>query len=715
MSSKLKITAIIGMFMLISCSRNIPDPVSPPANNAVPVTPSNLTAAISDRLVYLTWSVSDTQGIKFYRLYISDSTSNNYVLHAEVTQTSLTVNNLRNGRTYYFKVSAVDWSRFEGYSSAPVTAIPNLYGLIINSGNLYTNSRDVSLGMVAPAGTQYMTVSNDSLFIGVTWENYSALKPWLLTSGDRAKTVYVKYRSQNDQTTTQYYSANITLDTQAEIDSIVFTPINQTYTTGDIIHFKLFAGEPNGTASVTIGQAIVSMELFDDGTRGDGVADDGIYETDFTISNNLDFANAVVKGDFIDRANNTAQTVQARSLITVRRAPDPVSIFGIIPPTGYFDRMEIDWNASQAGDFAQYRLYRSSTANVDSSDYLVKSINVSTLTSYVDTGLTPNTTYYYKIFVVDNSGLWAGSNEVHAVTNQNLPPDPVVIYPVVAPPGSFDRLSLSWSASHDQDFLRYDLYRSYDNVVNTSDILILSSSTQTSATDTSLEADSVYFYRIQALDRAGNTSWSNTISGRTGRNLPPEPATIYPLELQPDYYRDIRVQWTQPHTADFQDYHVYSWRNDNGRADSVLKAIIPFQDSIAILDNASFDVGSDTVNYWYIVSTNDLGGNHTMSNAIRVHLVDATPGLVSGAVILDTTSLSVYWDATHIPDFATYRLMRDTLAVPDQSQLVYISTNENTSTYNDHAIVRGHTYYYWLNIYDLRGHSSRSFLGSARW
>jgi fibronectin type 3 domain-containing protein len=715
MSGKLKLTAIVGAFLFISCSRNIPDPVSPPVNNTIPATPTNLTATVGDRLAYLTWAVTDTQGIQFYRIFISDSTSNNYVVLFEVTHTSYTAGNLRNGRTYYFKVSAVNWSNFEGYSSQPITIIPNLYGLIINGGERYTNSRNVSLSMVAPVGTQYMSISDDSLFLGSLWENYSTIKPWVLPSGDQTKTVYVKYRSQNDQATSQHYSANIILDTQAAIDSVKFTPANQQFGAGDRLHFQLFAGEPDGTASITVGQGIITLELFDDGTRGDPVAGDGVYETDFTISSDLDFANAVVRGDFIDRANNTAQAVQARSSITVRRAPDPVSIYGIIAPTGFFDRLEIDWNASQVSDFAQYRLYRSTTANVDSSDYLVKSINVSSLISYVDTGLAQNTTYYYKIFVVDNSGLWARSNEVHALTNQNLPPDPVVLYPVVAPPGTFDRLSLTWSASHDQDFLRYDLYRSYDNVVTTSDILILSSSSLTAAVDTSLEADSAYYYRVQALDRAGNTSWSNTVSGRTGLDLPPAPATIYPLELQPDYYQDIRVQWNQPFTADFRDYHVYSWRNDNGRADSLLKGIIPFQDSMAILDNATFDQGSDTVNYWYIVYTNDLGGNHAASNALRVHLVDATPGTVSGAVIVDTASLSIYWDATHIPDFGTYRLMRDTLLAPDQSQPVYISTNQNTTIFSDANLVRGHTYYYWLNIVDRRGHSSRSFLGSARW
>ncbi|HBC46773.1 MAG TPA: hypothetical protein DCZ43_06980, partial [candidate division Zixibacteria bacterium] len=506
MNTRIKLIAIAGVLLLtaFSCSRNIPEPVSPPINDNIPPKPANFTASVGDRMAFLTWSISDTQNISIYRIYQSDSDSLHFRVVAEVTQTSYAANNLHNGITYYFKVAAVNNSGFEGYSSDMLSTVPDLYGIIINDGARYTNDRNVGLTMVAPTGTRYMQVSNDSTFAGNPWENYVLTKIWELTAGDQTKAVFVKYRNHNDEITSTYYSANITLDTHAAIDSITFTPESQPYVAGELVHFKLFAEESEGQARTTVGQGLINLTLYDDGSRGDAVSGDGIYECDYIIAGNLDFANATVYGNFTDRASNTAQQIQARRNMSVTRAPDPVTIFGIVPPTGFFDRLQINWNATPASDFAQYRVYRALSANVDSSDYLVEVISQISITSLTDTGLTANTVYYYKVYVVDNTGLWAGSNEVHASTNANLPPDPVVLFPPVALPGTHDRLSLSWSASHDQDFLRYELYRSYDNNVTVSDILILASATQTTAVDSNLAADSAYYYRVQIMDRAGD-------------------------------------------------------------------------------------------------------------------------------------------------------------------------------------------------------------------
>ncbi len=717
MNAIVRLTAILGAILIVafSCSRQIPNTISPPINEPVPATPSNLTVTVGDRLALLTWSVDDTTGIKFYRVYRSDSTNTNFQALAEVTQTSYTAANLSNGQSYYFRIAAVNWAEFEGYPSPQVLAIPNLFGLFVNDGQQYTNLRDVTLSMMAPVGTSYMQVSNDSNFIGSAWENFVVTRPWILSSGDNLKNVYVKYRLQSDDIGTVPYSANITLDTRAVIDSVVFSPIGSPLVAGDHVHFKLFAGEADGNAGVAVGQNFINQVLYDDGSRGDAVAGDGIYEADYTVASNLDFNDASVTGNFTDRANNTSGQVQARGFISVQRAPDPISIISIIAPNGFFDRLEIEWNRSQISDFAQYRIYRGLTAGVDSSDYLAGVISSAQTTTLIDTGLTANTIYYYRVFVIDNSSLWARSNEVQSRTNQNSPPVPVVLYSPVTPPGSHNRLSLSWSASNDQDFLRYELYRSYNNQVNTSDVLILVSSSQTAVEDTGLAADSIYYYGVLTIDQTGNSAWSNTVNGRTGIDTPPEAATLYPVEVAPDNYQDIRLHWSQPYTPDFEAYRLYSWRPDAGRADSTLLAVITNQDSTAFLDHPVFNAGYDTLNYFYIIYTVDQGGNRALSNILRVHLVDTIPGLVTGVVIAQTASIAISWITSDIPDFSNYLLTRDTLSIPTQGAPVFSSVDQTASSFDDSNVVRGHTYYYWLTISDRRGHSSRSFMGSAVW
>ncbi len=542
MKSVSKMLIIFGAILLLalSCSNKIPDSITPPVTGDIPVTPTNLTATIGDRSASLNWAVSSTEGIQSYRIYRADSTDSNYVFLAEEAQQSYIAGSLRNGFIYFFRVSSVSSLGFEGYKSQAVRAVPNLFGLSINGGAEFTNSRDVSLGPIAPAGTAYMQVSNDSLFVGAIWENFTVARAWILTSGDQVKTVYVRYRDPFDQSTTDIVSAAITLDTHANIDSVIFSPAGRAFVEGDQIHFSLFAGEPDGTAQIRIGDGLARVTLFDDGTGGDVVAGDGVYEANFTIPANLEVTNAGVFGNFTDRAGNAAGEVWARDNISILSPPDPVTIYSIVAPNGIFDRLELSWNSSEVSDFAQYRIYRSTAAGVDSSDYLARIINSAGITALSDTGLTASTTYYYRVFVIDVNGLWAGSNEVHCATNQNLPPEAVVLYPIVAPPGTSDRLSLTWSASTDQDFFRYEVFRSYDSGVDSTDILIFISETETAAVDSNLAADSIYYYRVKAIDRAGQSSWSNTASGRTGRSLAASPEPGHSPEFVPILNRPLK-------------------------------------------------------------------------------------------------------------------------------------------------------------------------------
>ena len=711
----LSVGAILFMGLLTSCSRQIPGPVSPPRDFDTPPTPTNLQIAIGDRTANLSWSISDTTGVSFYRVYMSDSTGANYELLGEIAQQSYTSASLQNGRLYYFKVSAVNYQRFEGYSSIAVSAMPNLYAVIINNGEAFTNDRDITLSLVASSGTRYMQVSDDSLFSNSNWENYVLTRSWEMPPGDGPFTIFARFRDPNDNITSGFYYDSITLDSRAFIDSLLFSPAGFPFSPGQSVHFVMFCNEVEGLCRVTIGQDLPPIPLFDDGGRGDAVPNDGIYETDFELGSSLDFEDAAVFGDFADRAGNVANQARSQFDISVRRPPDPILIIGVNGEFGRYDRLSLIWNSSQAGDFAQYRVYRSNAANVDSTDMLVRAIASAQTTSLTDTGLIQNTIYYYKIYVVDNTGLWTGSNEVSGATNPNSPPEPVILFPILAVPGTFDRLSLAWSASDDQDFLRYELYRSGDNIVDTSDILVLASTSQETFIDTGLAANTTYYYGVFTVDMAGNSSWSNIADGRTGIDEPPPAPILMPVFTEPDYYEDVPLSWTISYLSDFREFQAYVWREDLGRNDSLLTALISNQDSTEFVHHPPFPAGSDSANYWYIIHAYDNGGNSSGSNAVRVHLEDAVPGQVSGAAIADSEFITITWIPTEIPDFSNYRLLRDTLSTPDQAAVIFLSSDQGAGNFEDGNIVQGQTYYYWLDIYDRRNHSSRSFLGSARW
>jgi len=701
--------------LLISCDRQISDPVSPGRVVGIPSTPTDIAAQIGDRAVALTWSIPDTANLMSYRIYMSDSSASDYQMLEEVAQASYVAGNLQNGSRYYFRVSAVNRSNFEGYRSLAISAIPNLYAVAINDGVVYTNDRNVTLTFVAPAETQYMQLSSDSSFGSAFWESFVTARAWEMPSSDGSHTVYARFRDRLDNVTSNFYFDSIILDTEARIDSIKYSPVGAPFSTGDRVHFRIYTGESDGQAEIVIGQGLAFIELYDDGGRGDNSADDGIYEADYEIGNQLDFENAEVFGNFIDRAANEAEQARSRDNISARRAPDPVSIFSITNDAGHFDNLALNWGSSTASDFAQYRVYRSISAGVDSSDYLARVISSANQTSLTDTGLAQNTRYYYRVYVLDNTALWSGSNEVYASTSPNLPPDGVIIYPIIAAPDTYDQLDISWSECDDQDFLRYELYRSDDSQIDTSDNLVFASDTEVSFTDHDLSANTLYYYRVRTLDRAGNTAWSNGVSGRTGDDEAPEPAVLVPLFPEPDSYEDINLSWSQPAIDDFQEFKIFSWREDLGRSDSVLIGVVTDLGSTTFLHHPSMPDGIDTVNYWYIIHTYDTGGNSAASNAVVGRLSDIPPDMVDGAVIPDTDFIAITWVPSEIPDFGSYRLMRDTLSSPANAALIYMSANSETASYNDGTSEEGVTYYYWIDIFDARNHSSRSFLGSGQW
>ena len=222
--------------------------------------------------------------------------------------------------------------------------------------------------------------------------------------------------------------------------------------------YQVFAGQSDGDANAALGNNLVQFTLYDDGSRGDAVSGDGIYESDYTIPNNLDIENAYVYGDFTDRAGNPAPQAQSARRISIRRLPDAVTIVSITAPVGVYSQLQLQWTGSEDEDFAQYRIYRASTAGVDSSDYLVTLITSSGEISYTDTGLTQNTTYYYKIYVVDNTNLWSGSNEAHAATGSDSPPGPASIFPIVVEPDNYFDINLTWSHDPIDDLESFRVY-----------------------------------------------------------------------------------------------------------------------------------------------------------------------------------------------------------------------------------------------------------------
>ncbi|MCD6249794.1 MAG: fibronectin type III domain-containing protein [candidate division Zixibacteria bacterium] len=409
---------VLVMITLVVCSGcdrwpsndpELPAPEAPPA-------PINLVAHINDRSLDLSWEVSDSSNVGSFRIYRADSDGADFYLFDSVSDYVKTVSGLTFGQPLRFQVTAVSSVGIEGLPSDEITAIAGLLSLILDGGNEYTNDRDVSILLSVPGNAIYLELSEDPSFADALVQSFTASTMFELSEGDKLKTVYARMTFADGFVSDGTVSDDIELDTEATIDSVTFSPTGQVLMAGDTISFFLDAhGELEGTATVSIPRT-PNIDLYDDGTTPDVTADDGLYSAYYVVPSALNIFDGEVDGDFQDIAGNVAPTVSAVEPLNVgvSTPPEAVTLAGGLIDTA---TVRLTWTQSDDDDFASYRICRSDlqgTIITDVDSLRIAIVNQQNTLNY-DDYLTSTGTYYYRIFVFDTQGEFAGSNEV-AVT-----------------------------------------------------------------------------------------------------------------------------------------------------------------------------------------------------------------------------------------------------------------------------------------------------------
>jgi len=141
-----------------------------------------------------------------------------------------------------------------------------------------------------------------------------------------------------------------------------------------------------------------------------------------------------------------------------------------------------------------------------------------TSTSYVDTGLTPNTTYIYTVNAYDAAGNYSGGATPYlTITTDPDTTPPSVPTNVVCTPLSSSQITVSWTASTDNVSVdHYEVYRG--------GVLVTTVPT-TSLTDIGLQPGTSYQYTVIAVDGVGNKSAASPPVAVTTLQDPTPPST----------------------------------------------------------------------------------------------------------------------------------------------------------------------------------------------
>lgn len=377
--------------------RSVPDPAP---------MPTNVQVLVSSESIMLDWTVPDSSNVSRYRIYVADTLPVDFRLQDSSANSAAILTGLLINRLYYMQIAAVDRGGLEGVASAPVSATIGYTSIAINGGATFTRTREVAILVNSSAPASQVILSEDSTFADAFFVPWAPERSFTLSPGDTVKTVYGRVVFSDGSRTGALLEDRITLDTRSEIDSVFIIPAATTFAEGDVVTFGLNSSELFGQASVSF-TGVTGLALFDNGSNGDDIANDGIYHGHFEVPVNTNLYRDVVTGSFTDAAGNEALPVGGNQLLNINTPPDPVNLALTVNALGEY---EFSWTLSLEPDFESYRIYSNSTPTVNTTHTLLAIVTDPLVSLYA--AAAPGTTTYYRIFVFDQHGSAAGSNVV---------------------------------------------------------------------------------------------------------------------------------------------------------------------------------------------------------------------------------------------------------------------------------------------------------------
>ncbi|MFF4571469.1 fibronectin type III domain-containing protein [Streptomyces sp. NPDC001410] len=214
-------------------------------------------------------------------------------------------------------------------------------------------------------------------------------------------------------------------------------------------------------------------------------------------------------------------------------------------------KAKLSWSRNKEMDLAGYRVYR----RLKGTSFGAKPLATTTSTSYTDATL-PKTgeTYYYEVRAYDRVGNESTGTADQAVTTVDLvapdAPTNVSAGGHFGPTDSTGGLKVAWDQV--AGAVSYRVFRAASaNGTYTA----LGTTDQLSYLDTSAAEKVVYYYRVSAVDAAGNESaQSETQYGKIWDNDPP--ALVTGLSVTPTEY-GFHLNWDKNPATDLKYYEIH--------------------------------------------------------------------------------------------------------------------------------------------------------------
>ena len=380
--------------------------------------------------------------------------------------------------------------------------------------------------------------------------------------------------------------------------------------------------------------------------------------------------------------------------------------WGITPPTelsatAYDDsRIHLNWednSSEETGYLVQRRLD-------GSPDWVsVITTNVSHVfgTKFTDVGLSPATTYHYRVRAVSDTDFSEFSNEVTVTTLSGLPPTKKGIHPpteLAATPVSNSIIHLSWLDNSTSE-TGYMVERRLDGSPDW--ISIARTDVNVSVfTDTGLSSDTVYHYRVRTVNDAKSSDYSNETRATTRGTLPTTEGIEAPKYLSASGFDKSRI-WLNVF------YYIDNDTETGFIVDRRLDGSPDWVSAMILAANVTeiTDTGlSPATTYHYRVrafNDTDFSDFSPKATATTLGTLPATeeigPPTGLSATPISVSRINLNWqdNSTNETGFRVLRRLDGT-----GNWVVVGNTDANTTTFSDVGLSPGSIHYYRVQAFN---------------
>ena len=322
--------------------------------------------------------------------------------------------------------------------------------------------------------------------------------------------------------------------------------------------------------------------------------------------------------------------------------------------------------------------------------------------SYPSTGLASSTAYYYRLQAYNAAGTSAYSSTAVAVT-------PASVTVPAAPTGlsaaalSSSQINLTWTDSATNE-TGYYVEQAASSTGSFTRIATLGAGA-VSYSNTGLAASTAYYYRVQAYNAGGSSSYSGIATATTAAavTVPPAPLGLAATAVSAS---QIDLAWTDSSSSE-TGYYVERATASAGPFSRIATL------GAGAVSYPSTGLASSTAYYYRLQAYNAAGTSAYSSTAVAVTPASVTvPAAPTGlsAAALSSSQINLTWSdsATNETGYYVER------AASSTGSFIRIATlGAGAVSYSNTGLAASTAYYYRVQAYNAGGTSSYSGIATA--